>query len=353
VSTEIEERLRASRPGPLAASRIEQHARRAALGALGGGSSRRRTVVGGIAVGATLAAVAAVLALLLIASPPITKDGQDPDAAAGPPPTFAVLDRPPGPLDVLPEWAAADRAVGPVSGIDLTTVRRAFDRDGRTFFVARGQARPPALASETVCLIDVVAKAPSATHRPGNPGGVSCAPISNFTGKFAVVRVGAPGRGVRGGLDYAGIVGDGFAVAAGGGNRAPVRGNAFLLRGLTPSTPITVSGSAGTRTLTAEWGRAARPDAFLESRIAAGRLDAQSVPTSFTFSGRLSPGYTTVSAAGRTTQVTDDKYVLADVPWTPFSTVTLVATGPRGSASYEHYFGPGVSRVVLRPYRSR
>ena len=178
-----------------------------------------------------------------------------------------------------------------------------------------------------------------------------CAARSVFATHFLAARSGAPGS-LSSGLAYAGVAPNGFDTVEAGGRRAPIRGNAFVIRGVPIGDPITLSGPAGKRTIAVE-AHSSGTLAFVHVRSEPARSDRRRRPDSYTISGLLAPGYTAVSVDGKSVRVVEGRFGMPDVRPRPFELLRVEATGPDGTGFLDLFFGPRFSRVVLRPYRRR
>jgi hypothetical protein len=154
--------------------------------------------------------------------------------------SLAILRRSVTASDRLPEWISTNVSVK-IWGALPHTARFALRTPAHRYWVTRGvyQGRP------STCLIDALANDPSATYRPGRPGGINCQPNGVFGQDFIVANMSYPPATTD---TYGGVVPDGYSQVHFSGQTAPVINNAFEITG-SPAQSITATGPAGSRTV--------------------------------------------------------------------------------------------------------
>jgi len=157
--------------------------------------------------------------------------------AAAPP---AILRRPLTRSDRLPTWISANATLK-IWDAFPATARFALRTPAHRYWVTEGeyQGRP------ATCLIDASSKDPSATYRPGSPGGVNCQPNGVFKQDFIVANMSYPPATTQ---TLSGVVPNGYTQMHFGGQTAPVVNNVFEITG-PPGQSITATGPAGSRTV--------------------------------------------------------------------------------------------------------
>jgi len=161
--------------------------------------------------------------------------------------TTSVATAPPGILhrpitrsDRLPIWISTNPTLKIWDALPATA-RFALRTSAHRYWVTEGEyQRRPA-----TCLIDALPTDPSATYRPGRPGGVNCQPNGVFTQEFIVANMSYPPATTQ---TLSGVVPNGYTQVHFGGQTAPVVNNVFEITG-PPGQSITATGPAGSRTV--------------------------------------------------------------------------------------------------------
>jgi len=183
--------------------------------------------------------IAAALVLGVVVALALTGALSSTSADATPP---GILKRPTTVQDRLPAWIQ-DNVTTKMFGVIPSTARFAMATPTRRYWVARSKLD----SRQQTCLIDALARDPSATYRPGSPGGINCQSDGVFAQDFIVTNVtNRPGI-----TELSGIVPNGYSQVHVDNVMAPVVNNVFeITEPPGPQAPsITATGSAGSRTV--------------------------------------------------------------------------------------------------------